>query len=350
MRRRINPKIVIPTIAIGLLLVFAVVGALSANSDETAPSLDRSSGEGETGTIPGKSTESTTDTQLGGSAEDSNESSGVGLTAAVPPQGPSPAHHLVRRGDLVLLIESGTLLTTFDRVAAMTADMGGYVLSSSVGSSGGSREVVELRPLDEDASAQLQKPAVAEPNEPDQAWLTLRVPQNRFEVAAKRFAKLGDVQRLTTSSEDVTSQYVDLEAKLRHYRAVERRLLHFLAATDTVKEMLAVQDRIDTVQLTIEQLEAQLKSLRETTTYGTLSISLTEKGTPQSGASDPSDTFMGVFWNSLTLLGHGARVTALAVTAALPFLFVIGIVGLAAWYATRRLRGRRNPQQPSLTA
>ena len=350
MRRRLNPKIVIPAIAIGLLLVFAVVGALSVNTTETAPSLDRSSGEGEVGTMPGKSIGSTAETELGDSSVASNESAEVGLTAAVPPQGPSPAHHLVRRGDLALLIESGALLTTFERVAAMTADMGGYVLSSSLGSSWSSREVVEPQPFDDDTSAQLQKPAVAEPNEPDQAWLTLRVPQSRFEAAAKRFAKLGDVQRLTTSSEDVTSQYVDLEAKLRHYRAVERRLLHFLAATDTVKEMLAVQDRIDTVQLTIEQLEAQLKSLRETTTYGTLSISLTEKGTPQSGAIDPSDTFVGVFWNSLTLLGHGARVTALAITAALPFLFVIGIVGLAAWYAARRVRGRRNPQQPSLTA
>jgi hypothetical protein len=349
MRRRLNPKIVIPAVAIGLLLVFAVVGALSLSTTETAPSLDRSSGEGETGAMPGKSIGSTAEARLGDSSVASNESAEVGLTAAVPPQGPSPAHHLVRRGDLALLIESGALLTTFDRVAAMTAEMGGYVLSSSLGSSGSSREVLEPRPLD-DASAQLQEPGIAEPSEPNQAWLTLRVPHSRFEAAAKRFAELGDLQRLTTSSEDVTSQYVDLEAKLRHYRAVERRLLRFLAATDTVKEMLAVQDRIDTVQLTIEQLEAQLKSLRETTTYGTLSISLTEKGTPQSGASGTSDTFTGVFWNSLTLLGHGARVTALAVTAALPFLFVIGIVGLAAWYAARRVRGRRNPQQQSLTA
>ena len=62
---------------------------------------------------------------------------------------------------------------------------------------------------------------------------------------------------MTTSSEDVTSQYVDRQARLRHYRAVERRLVGFLQETTTVNQMLAVQDRIDQVQLTIEELSAQ---------------------------------------------------------------------------------------------
>ena len=113
------------------------------------------------------------------------------------------------------------------------------------------------------------------------------------------------------------------------HRAVERRLLRFLAETDTIREMLAVQDRIDTVQLTIEQLEAQLKSLNETTSYGRSPSLSSRSGTPQPAQIDDSDTFAGVFWNSLTLLGRGARLTALAMTAALPFLIVLGGLGLA---------------------
>jgi len=168
----------------------------------------------------------------------------------------------------------------------------------------------------------------------------------------KRFTALGDVQSVSTSSDDVTSQYVDLQARLRHYRAVERRLVRFLAATDNVNQMLAVQDRIDNVQLTIEQLSAQLKSLRETTTYGTLSIFLREKGVPQAGAIDPSDTFTGTLLHSIKVLGHGARVTGLVLTALLPFVVVFGGIGLVVWYVAHRVRrGRRQPaQQPSLPA
>ncbi len=183
------------------------------------------------------------------------------------------------------------------------------------------------------------------------ATLTVRVPESSFDAAVKRFAALGDVQSVSTSSEDVTSQYVDLQARLLHYRAVERRLVRFLAATDNVNQMLAVQDRIDNVQLTIEQLSAQLKSLRETTTYGTLSIFLREKGAPQAGAINPSDTFTGTLLHSIKVLGRGARVTGLVATALLPFMVVFGGLGLVVWYVVHKVRrGRRQPAQPTLPA
>jgi hypothetical protein len=210
---------------------------------------------------------------------------------------------------------------------------------------------VEPLPLDaETVPSANDKPATTIGTNP-YATLTVRVPERSFDAAVKRFASLGEVQSVSTSSEDVTSQYVDLQARLRHYRAVERRLIDFLAATDNVNQMLAVQDRIDNVQLTIEQLSAQLKSLRETTTYGTLSIYLRERGVPQAGAIDPSDTFTGTLLHSIEVLGHGARVTGLVLTALLPFVVVFGAIGLAVWYALRRVRrGRRQPSLPSLPA
>ena len=172
-----------------------------------------------------------------------------------------------------------------------------------------------------------------------------------FDATIKRFAGLGEVESVSTSSEDVTSQFVDLQARLTHQRAVEARLVRFLAQTTTINEMLAVQDRIDKVQLEIEQLSAQLKSLRETTTYGTLSIFLREKGVPQAAATDPTDTFSGTLLHSIKVLGHGARVTGLVLTALLPFVVVFGGIGLVAWFVARRVRrGRRQPAQPSLPA
>ena len=116
------------------------------------------------------------------------------------------------------------------------------------------------------------------------ASLVVRVPEELFETAIKRFSRLGDVQSVSTSSEDVTSQYVDVQARLRHFRAVERRLVGFLQETTTVNQMLAVQDRIDQVQLTIEELTAQLKSLRESTSFSTISVYLSEK---DATAGDP---------------------------------------------------------------
>ncbi len=177
----------------------------------------------------------------------------------------------------------------------------------------------------------------------------MRVPEELFETAIKRFSRLGDVQSVSTSSEDVTSQYVDVQARLRHFRAVERRLVGFLQETTTVNQMLAVQDRIDQVQLTIEELTAQLKSLTESTSFSTLSVYLSERDA--TAAIHAGNTFGGTFWNSVELLGHGARVTALVLTALVPFIVVFGAVAVVVWLAVRRLRkGRRQAAPPTLPA
>ena len=350
MGRRPRLRILIPAVAIGLLVVFALVGVLSRG--ELPGISDRPTAERASATLATTGGPVTGEAVQGVDAGTSSKGSGGAVAAAVPPASVLSAHHLLRTGDLSLLVARGTLLSTVDRINAMTRGMGGYVMSSALGNeSPGMPGPVEPLPLDSGtAPSANDKPATTIGTD-SYATLTVRVPESSFDAAVKRFAALGDVQSLSTSSDDVTSQYVDLQARLRHYGAVERRLVRFLGATDNVNQMLAVQDRIDNVQLTIEQLSAQLKSLRETTTYGTLSVFLREKGTPQPGAIDSSDTFAGTFWHSVKMIGHGARITGLLLTALLPFIVVFGAIGLAAWYVTRRVRrGPRQPAQPSLPA
>lgn len=342
-------RVLIPAVAIGLLVVFAVVGVLSRGALPGTSS--RSTAERASATLDTAGGPVTGEAVQGVDVGTASKSAGGGV-AAVPPASVLSAHHLLRTGDLSLLVARGTLLSSVDRINAMTRGMGGYVMSSALGSeSPGMPGPVEPLPLDSGtAPSANDKPATTIGTDP-YATLTVRVPESSFDAAVKRFAALGDVQSVSTSSDDVTSQYVDLQARLRHYRAVERRLVRFLAATDNVNQMLAVQDRIDNVQLTIEQLSAQLKSLRETTTYGTLSIFLREKGVPQAGASDPSDTFTGTLLHSIKVLAHGARVTGLVLTALLPFVVVFGGIGLVVWYVVHRVRrGRRQLTQPSLPA
>ena len=349
MGRRLTLKILFPAIVAGLLAVLAVAGLLSGGCGGGATQSDHSTGslgttsDAHSATAASGSGSVATDTAK-------SEAPGVGISAAVPPASAPSAHYLVRTGDLSLLISRDTLLSTVDRVRAMTTGMGGYVLSSDIGSdSPRISGPVEPQPLDAQTAPPLKdSPSRTTIGTNPYATLTVRVPEQDFDIALKRFASLGDVQSVSTSSQDVTSQFVDLKARLRHYGAVERRLVRFLAATTNVNQMLSVQDRIDAVQLTIEQLSAQLKSLSETTSYGTLSVFLSEKGTPHPGAVGSSDTFAGTFWHSLKMLSHGARIGGLVITALLPFVVVFGAIGLAAWYVARRARrSRRQPVQTS---
>ena len=64
-----------------------------------------------------------------------------------------------------------------------------------------------------------------------------------------------------------------------------------------------------------------------------------------------SNTFGGTLSNSIHLLGRGVRVTALVLTALLPFIIVFGVIGVVVWYVVRRVRrSRRQAAEPSLPA
>lgn len=357
MRRLWKSKIVIIVTVIALLALSALVGALSRDGAVQTTSADSSGEVTRSSGAAGDTSVQGVDTGTG--SVDKSAAQTTELAAAVPDASSPSTHYLVRTGDLSLLVARGTLSSSADHVRSLTITMGGYVMASALGGDGTSGVEPQATALDDTAVSGGVTQAPAETATSSSAatvadvahyaTLTVRVPERSFDTAVKRFSKLGSVQSLSTSSEDVTSEYVDLRARLRHYRAVERRLLSFLAQTNDVSQMLKVQDRIDDVQLTIEQLVAELKSMNEVTTYGTISILLREKGLPQAGSIDPTDTFWGTLAHSFRLVTRGARVTALALTAALPFLIVLVPLAVLVWYVTRRLRrAHRRVAEPTL--
>src|SRR5205085_1907875 len=59
--------------------------------------------------------------------------------------------------------------------------------------------------------------------------LTIRVPANEFQPALDALRQVGRVEDQSLSGHDVTSQYVDLQARLRNWQAQERVLLRLMS-------------------------------------------------------------------------------------------------------------------------
>ena len=75
-----------------------------------------------------------------------------------------------------------------------------------------------------------------------------------------------------STSDDLTQDYVDTESRLRHARLVEARLVALLDEAKTVNETLAVQSRLDDVQLRIETDRGRLDNLTRVTSYATIAV------------------------------------------------------------------------------
>ena len=106
----------------------------------------------------------------------------------------------------------------------------------------------------------------------------LRVPADRLEVAIAELKKVGRVESESQAGEEVTSQYVDLQARLSNARNTEQRLTELLRTrTGKLEEVVAVEEKLSEVREQIERMEAEKKALTKRVDFGTVDLSLAEE-------------------------------------------------------------------------
>jgi uncharacterized protein DUF4349/putative zinc finger protein len=106
---------------------------------------------------------------------------------------------------------------------------------------------------------------------------TLRVPADQLETAVAELKKLGRVDFESQRGEEVTQQYVDLEARLSNARKTEQRLTDLLRErTGKLADVLAVEKEMDEVRESIERMEAERKNLGNRVDFAALTVRVTE--------------------------------------------------------------------------
>ena len=105
--------------------------------------------------------------------------------------------------------------------------------------------------------------------------LTIRVPAARLQEARAEIRKLGlRVESEKVDAQDVTRQYVDQDARIRNLRAEEAQLLAILKQAATVKDMMAVSERLSEIRGQIEQQQAEFNALSRQIETVAIAISL----------------------------------------------------------------------------
>ena len=133
-----------------------------------------------------------------------------------------------------------------DKITALAEGLGGYLVSADGGG--------------QDATA---------------GMLTIRVPAARFEEARVAIRKFGlRIENEKLDAQDVSRQYVDQDANLRNLRAEEAGYLAILKQAHTVKDMLAVSEKLSEVRGQIEQQQAEFNALSRQIETVALTISL----------------------------------------------------------------------------
>ncbi|MBL7964247.1 MAG: DUF4349 domain-containing protein [Flavobacteriales bacterium] len=159
--------------------------------------------------------------------------------------------------------------------------------------------------------------------------LRVRIPADRFDAFVEGMSALGRLENRSINAADVTTEWVDVEARLEAKRAVEKRYLELAAQAKSVQEMLEVERELGNVRAEIESMEARMKSLRDQVGMSTLSITCQKRVAVSERFSPRFGVALREGWNNLLRFLVG-------LTHLWPF--VVSLAGVLLWWRWRRKR------------
>ncbi len=219
---------------------------------------------------------------------------------------PPLQNRVIKTGSMTLRTKKGRFNEVFDQVILLARAGGGYVAAST---------------------------GAASDNRLVSGTVTIRVPAKNFESVVAKLRQLGRLTQINIDSQDVSTEFVDLESRLRHWRAQETILLNLMTKAGSIADSIAIQQQLSQIQLEIEQISGRLNYLKDQTAFSSLQVTVTEPGGPlyqrdpwgyKAAVAQAAHAFVDTVNGLIVLSGYLS-----------PLLVVGGLAGLA-WLGLRR--------------
>jgi hypothetical protein len=170
---------------------------------------------------------------------------------------------------------------------------------------------------------------------------TLRIDNKDVDALLADVTKLGTVETATRTSDDITAEVADVDARVRNAQASVARVRALMSQATRIGDVVALEGELSKRQADLEALEARQRTYADQTAQATVTVRLfgstaptasTEKATGfLAGLKAGWDSFTGFMAGALTVLG-----------ALVPWLIVLGPIALVAWLVVRRRRETPN--------
>ncbi len=179
--------------------------------------------------------------------------------------------------------------------------------------------------------------------------ITIRVPADKFDQTINRVKDLAvKVESENINANDVTEQFIDLEARLKNLEAQEAQYLDILKKASEVEDVLKITNQLNQVRQQIDSWQGQLKYLNDQIDLSTITVNLTAEKEVQ---------IWGLNWRPITVVKQAVRSLLnglvsyvniiIAVAIYLPVILVWVITFLVVawifWTVVKWLKNRTKP-------
>ena len=169
---------------------------------------------------------------------------------------------------------------------------------------------------------------------------TCRVPAEKYRPFLSGLQGAGNVYSLNEYTDDITTQYVDVQARLDSLQNQKERLEELAKEAKDIDTLLSIEDKLGEVQYQLESYTAQMRSFDNQVDYSTVVISLREVRKVSEGVTFGS-RIRAAFSGSWENLVDGTQSFVIGLIYALPGLVILAIILCIAIPLIRRYRKRR---------
>lgn len=179
------------------------------------------------------------------------------------------------------------------------------------------------------------------------ASFTVKIPAENYSDFLDQLKGKATIVQLSENAEDITAEYVDVEARLTALQTQEARLLELMAQAETVEDLIAIQDKLASVQYEIEHYTATQRTYDKLIAYSTLYISVQE--VKEITPAEPDSYWSRVkiafaeSWNGTVAFVQGFGIF---IIFALPVIILGITITLVVIFATKKRRRKKQPAAP----
>ena len=303
------------------LTMTVFLAACSSSDRGMSDSADVASSSGGTADGGGNGADSPTSSRQFGSAEDTSSSgsapsSGSGSKVATTPQ--------LERA----VISSGTVSLSSKDVAQTRREVQRIVDAQ------GGDVTEESTETDKDGATSY-------------ARFVVRVPSARFSASMEALEQVDGVVASNRGSEDVTTQVIDNDVRVRAQEASLKRVELLLAEATSLKNLIWIESQLTTRQAELDSLKSRQSWLTDQTSLSTITVDISAqpKKVVEKKDDDTPAGFLTGLRGGTKALGTALAAVATILGALLPFAVLALVVGVPVWLVVRRRRGAPRPAE-----
>ncbi len=169
----------------------------------------------------------------------------------------------------------------------------------------------------------------------------IKVPSERFDSFMSSSGDIGDLIEKSEEKEDVTTQYMDIEARLKTLKVQEDRLIAILEKSDNLENILELEKELADVRYEIESFEANKRNLDNHVSYSTINVNIREIKIAKEYKEKPisfGEKLGYAFSDSISNAGMFLEGLVLLIVAIFPFLIFIAIMVLIIVFIFKKVK------------